>query len=73
MNSPLIRCPICRDVIEATDEAFDAHIKTHSSIEMYRAMWQRSKLYTIRTFALQALIVLALLAIGIWIFKVVTS
>jgi len=61
--SATVRCPICREPFERTEEAFDAHMKTHTTVEMIRAGWRDFPLYTAGAAAAAMLLVIFAIAV----------
>lgn len=71
MNSPIIRCPICRDAVEATEPALAAHdkAKKHTDWQKFRSLWhldRRAALFigAAEVVAVLVLTIWALVAIG---------
>lgn len=61
-SSPIVRCPICREPVEATDEALSAHSKRHSTWEMLRYAWRTDKRWVFIALGLAVIAGLVLLA-----------
>lgn len=59
MSSPIIRCPVCRDAVQASEDAWDAHMRTHSTWAMLRATWRQDRRYAVLAVLLGALVVIA--------------
>lgn len=53
----LIRCPLCRDVVQADHDALGQHIRAHSWWDQHRIYWTVSRPMAIALIAYDVLIV----------------
>jgi hypothetical protein len=42
-QSPLMRCPVCREPVQSTERALWVHLGTHSTAELLRYLWRKRK------------------------------